>query len=36
MGDWAEMMGIEAVFINKNTTIPEFKRDLKLGEVFYR
>ena len=36
MGDWAELMGIEAVFINKNTTIPEFKRDLKLGEVFYR
>ena len=36
MGDWAELMGIEAVFINQNTTIPEFKRDLKLGEVFYR
>ena len=36
MGDWAEAMGIEAVYINKNTTIPEFKRDLKLGEVFYR
>ena len=36
MGDWAELMGIEAVFINKNTTIPEFKRELKLGEVFYR
>ncbi|MBE5924006.1 MAG: L-arabinose isomerase [Lachnospiraceae bacterium] len=36
MGDWAELMGIEAVFINEHTTIPEFKRDLKLGEVFYR
>ena len=36
MGDWAEQMGIEAVFINRNTTIPELKRDLKLGEVFYR
>ncbi len=36
MGDWAEMMGIESVFINEHTTIPEFKRDLKLGEVFYR
>lgn len=36
MGDWAELMGIEAVFINKNTSIPEFKRDLKLGEIFYR
>ncbi len=36
MGDWAELMGIEAVFINKNTTISQFKKDLKLGEVFYR
>ena len=36
IGDWAEMMGIEAVFIDENTTIPGFKRDLKLGEVFYR
>ena len=36
MGDWAELMGIEAVFINEHTTIPEFKRDLKLGEVYYR
>ena len=36
MGDWAESMGIEAVYINENTTIPSFKRDLKLGEVFYR
>ena len=30
------MMGIEAVIIDKNTSIPSFKRDLKLGEVFYR
>ena len=36
MGEWAEAMGIEAVFIDENTTIPSFKRDLKLGEVFYR
>lgn len=36
MGDWAEIMGIEAVYIDKNTTIPNFKRDLKLGEIFYR
>lgn len=36
MGDWAEQMGIEAVYINEQTTIPAFKRDLKLGEVFYR
>ena len=36
MGEWAEAMGIEAVFIDKDTTIREFKRDLKLGELFYR
>ena len=36
MADWAEMMGIESVIIDKNTTIPAFKKDLKLGEVFYR
>lgn len=28
MGDWANAMGIEAVYINKNTTIRNFKRDL--------
>ena len=36
MADWAELSGIEAVIIDKNTTIPAFKKDLKLGEVFYR
>jgi L-arabinose isomerase len=36
MADWAEIMGIESVIIDKNTSIPAFKRDLKLGEVFYR
>ncbi|MBE5882702.1 MAG: L-arabinose isomerase [Lachnospiraceae bacterium] len=36
MGDWANAMGIEAVYIDKNTKIREFKRDLMLGEVFYR
>ena len=36
MGDWANAMGIEAVYIDKNTTIRDFKRDLMLGEVFYR
>ncbi|MBQ7587815.1 MAG: hypothetical protein IJT37_07310 [Lachnospiraceae bacterium] len=35
MADWAEMSGIEAVIIDKNTTILAFKKDLKLGEVFY-
>ena len=36
MGDWAAAMGIEAVYIDKDTRIRDFKRDLMLGEVFYR
>ncbi|MBQ6812722.1 MAG: L-arabinose isomerase [Agathobacter sp.] len=36
MGDWAAAMGIEAVYIDKDTTIRNFKKDLMLGEVFYR
>ncbi|MBQ8085599.1 MAG: L-arabinose isomerase [Lachnospiraceae bacterium] len=36
MGDWASMMGIEAVYIDENTNIRDFKRDLMLGEVFYK
>ena len=34
--DWADAMGIESVVIGKNTNIADFKRDLKLGEVYYR
>lgn len=36
MGDWAAAMGIEAVYIDKNTNIRDFKRDLMLGNVVYR
>ena len=36
MGDWAAAMGIEAVYIDKDTTIRNFKRDLMLGDIFYR
>lgn len=36
MGDWAAAMGIEAVFIDKNTNIRDFKRDLMLGNIVYR
>lgn len=36
MGDWAAAIGIEAVYIDKDTTICNFKKDLMLGEVFYR
>ena len=28
MGDWAEAMGIEAVYIDKDTTIRQFKNEL--------
>lgn len=36
MGDWAAAMGIEAVYIDKDTNIRNFRSDLRLGEVFYR
>ncbi len=35
MGDWAAAMGIEAVYIDKDTKIRDFKRDLMLGDVFF-
>lgn len=36
MGDWAAAMGIEAVYIDKDTKIRNFRSDLRLGEVYYR
>ncbi|MCQ2114000.1 MAG: L-arabinose isomerase [Bacteroidaceae bacterium] len=33
--DFAEMAGIEYVQINKDTTIPEFKKELRMNEVYY-
>lgn len=36
MGDWAAAMGIEAVYIDQDTKIRDFKRDLMLGEVFFK
>lgn len=36
MGDWAAAMGIEAVYIDKDTNIRSFRSDLRLGDVFYR
>ncbi len=36
MCDWAAAMGIEAVVIDKNTNIRDFKRDLMLGNIVYR
>lgn len=35
MGDWAAAMGIEAVFIDNNTNIRDFKKDLMLGNVVF-
>ena len=35
-GDWKVAMGIEAVVINKDTNIRDFKRDLMLGNIVYR
>lgn len=36
MGDWTSAMGIEAVYIDKDTNIRDFKKDLQLGSVVYR
>lgn len=33
--DYAEISGIEMVHINKNTTISEFKKELRMNEVYY-
>lgn len=33
--DYAEIAGIEMVVIDKNTTIPEFKKELRMNEVYY-
>ena len=36
MGDWAEAMGIEAVYIDKDTTIRNFKNELMWNEAAFR
>ena len=33
--DYAEIAGIEMVVIDKNTTIPEFRKELRMNEVYY-
>ena len=35
-GDWAEAMGIEAVYIDKDTTIRNFKNELRWNEIAFR
>ena len=34
--DYAEIAGIELLVIDENTTIPEFKKELRFNEVYYR
>lgn len=36
LGDWAAAMGIEVVYIDKNTDIRSFKNELKWNEIVYR
>ena len=36
LGDWADAMGIEAVFIDKDTTIRSFKNELRWNAAAYR
>ncbi len=36
MGDWAAAMGIEAVCIDKDTTIRNFKNELRWNESAFR
>ncbi len=36
MGDWAAMMGIEAVYIDKDTTIRNLKNELRWNELAFR
>ena len=33
--DYADMAGIEMVVIDANTTIPQFKKELRLNEIYY-
>lgn len=35
MEDYAEIAGIEMVVIDENTTMPEFKKELRMNEVYY-
>ena len=36
MGDWAASMGIEAVYIDEDTTIRSFKNELRWNSAAYR
>lgn len=36
MGDWAACMGIEAVYIDQDTTIRQFRNELRWNEAYYK
>ena len=36
MGVWGAMMGFECVFIDKDTTIRNFKNELRWNEIAFR
>jgi len=36
LGDWAEAMGIEAVYIDENTNVRDFKNELRWNTAAYR
>ena len=36
MGDWAASMGIEAVYIDEDTTIRSFENELRWNSAAYR
>ena len=36
MRDWAESLGIETIVINKDTTIPQLKNEMRWNSVYYR
>lgn len=36
MGDWAESMGIEVIYIDKDTTIRQLKNELRWNSIYYR
>ena len=36
MGDWASAMGIEAVYIDKDTTLRYLQNELRWNSLFYK
>ena len=36
MGDWANAMGIEAVYIDRDTNLRQFRNELRWNEAFYK